>query len=81
MTNINDIARLAGVSVSTVSRVLNNYKYVAKNKRESVLKVIEEMTPMDELPHSLTIKPAEINKEGYREEIKELELVVPFNKK
>ncbi|WP_057761923.1 LacI family DNA-binding transcriptional regulator [Cytobacillus praedii] len=43
MTNINDIARLAGVSVSTVSRVLNNYKYVAKNKRESVLKVIEEM--------------------------------------
>ena len=43
MTNINDIARLAGVSVSTVSRVLNNYKYVAKEKRESVLKVIEEM--------------------------------------
>ncbi|WP_449536345.1 LacI family DNA-binding transcriptional regulator [Ferdinandcohnia sp. Marseille-Q9671] len=43
MTNINDIARLAGVSVSTVSRVLNNYKYVASDKRESVLKVIEEM--------------------------------------
>mgnify|MGYP001038976061 CR=1 FL=1 len=43
MTNINDIARLAGVSVSTVSRVLNNYKYVARDKRESVLKVIEEM--------------------------------------
>ncbi len=43
MTNINDIARLAGVSVSTVSRVLNNYKYVANDKREAVLKVIEEM--------------------------------------
>lgn len=43
MTNINDIARLAGVSVSTVSRVLNNYKYVAAEKREAVLKVIEEM--------------------------------------
>lgn len=43
MTNINDIARLAGVSVSTVSRVLNNYKYVANDKRESVLKVMEEM--------------------------------------
>lgn len=43
MTNINDIAKLAGVSVSTVSRVLNNYKYVARDKREAVLKVIEEM--------------------------------------
>lgn len=43
MTNINDIARLASVSVSTVSRVLNNYKYVADDKRETVLKVIEEM--------------------------------------
>ncbi|WP_042148442.1 LacI family DNA-binding transcriptional regulator [Paucisalibacillus sp. EB02] len=43
MTNINDIAKMAGVSVSTVSRVLNNYKYIAKDKRESVLKVIQEM--------------------------------------
>ncbi|MGA5688141.1 LacI family DNA-binding transcriptional regulator [Cytobacillus pseudoceanisediminis] len=43
MTNIKDIARLAGVSVSTVSRVLNNYKHVARDKRESVLRVIEEM--------------------------------------
>jgi len=43
MTNINDIAKLAGVSVSTVSRVLNNYKYVSDEKRESVLKVIEEV--------------------------------------
>ncbi|PEJ48486.1 MULTISPECIES: LacI family DNA-binding transcriptional regulator [unclassified Bacillus (in: firmicutes)] len=43
MANINDIAKLAGVSVSTVSRVLNNYKYVASDKREAVLKVIEEM--------------------------------------
>lgn len=43
MTNINDIAKLADVSVSTVSRVLNNYKYVASDKRERVLKVIEEM--------------------------------------
>ncbi|WP_102272248.1 DUF4179 domain-containing protein [Cytobacillus massiliigabonensis] len=39
------------------------------------------LPPMDELPHSLILKPAEINKEGYREEIKELELVVPLNNK
>ena len=43
MTNIYDIARLADVSVATVSRVLNNYKYVTDEKREAVLKVIEEM--------------------------------------
>ncbi|MEK3887867.1 LacI family DNA-binding transcriptional regulator [Bacillus sp. FSL K6-3431] len=43
MTNINDIAKLAGVSVSTVSRVLNNHKYVSEEKRVAVQKVIEEM--------------------------------------
>ncbi|UUI04769.1 LacI family DNA-binding transcriptional regulator [Oceanobacillus jeddahense] len=43
MANIKDIAKLAGVSVSTVSRVLNNYKYVSSEKREAVLKVMEEM--------------------------------------
>ncbi|HLR61362.1 MAG TPA: LacI family DNA-binding transcriptional regulator [Lentibacillus sp.] len=43
MTNISGIAKLAGVSVSTVSRVLNNHRYVSDDKREAVLKVIEEM--------------------------------------
>ncbi|KQL18256.1 DUF4179 domain-containing protein [Cytobacillus solani] len=38
------------------------------------------LPPMDEMPHSFIIKPAEINNKGYREEIKELELVVPLNK-
>lgn len=40
--NIKEIARLSGVSVSTVSRVLNNHPYVSKNAREKVLKIIEE---------------------------------------
>src|SRR5699024_3105222 len=43
MTNISGIAKLADVSVSTVSRVLNNHRYVSDDKREAVLKVIEEM--------------------------------------
>ncbi|QQZ08968.1 LacI family DNA-binding transcriptional regulator [Heyndrickxia vini] len=43
MTNISDIARIAGVSVSTVSRVLNNHKYVSEDKRKIVQKVIKEM--------------------------------------
>lgn len=43
MTNINDVVRLSGVSKSTVSRVINNYPYVAADKRERVLKVMKEI--------------------------------------
>lgn len=42
MANIREIAKLAGVSVSTVSRVLNNHKYVNERKRAKILKIIEE---------------------------------------
>lgn len=37
-----DIARLAGVSRSTVSRVINNYTNVPPETKEKVMKVIEE---------------------------------------
>lgn len=43
MANIKDIAKLAGVSVSTVSRVLNNHPYVSDEKRNKVEQVIEEL--------------------------------------
>ena len=39
------------------------------------------LPPMDTIPESLTLKPADINNEGFNEEIKELELVVPLDKK
>ncbi|WP_449536357.1 LacI family DNA-binding transcriptional regulator [Ferdinandcohnia sp. Marseille-Q9671] len=42
MANIKDIAKRAGVSVTTVSRVLNNHPYVSEAKREAVLRAIEE---------------------------------------
>lgn len=42
MTNIKDLARMAGVSVTTVSRVLNNHPYVSKEKRTAVLEAIRE---------------------------------------
>ncbi|MEH7009795.1 LacI family DNA-binding transcriptional regulator [Neobacillus niacini] len=42
MTNIKDIAKMAGVSVTTVSRVLNNHPYVKEVKREAVLRAMEE---------------------------------------
>lgn len=37
-----DIARLAGVSRSTVSRVINNYANVPEETRKKVMKVIEQ---------------------------------------
>ena len=40
--NIRDIARLSGVGVSTVSRVLNNHPDVKESTRENVLRVIKE---------------------------------------
>ncbi|SFA90071.1 MULTISPECIES: LacI family DNA-binding transcriptional regulator [unclassified Bacillus (in: firmicutes)] len=43
MSNIRDIARLANVSVATVSRVLNDHPYVREDKREAVLKAMEEL--------------------------------------
>lgn len=39
---IRDIARMAGVSVSTVSRVINNTGYVRKETRERIENLIKE---------------------------------------
>ncbi len=43
MANIREIAKRAGVSVSTVSRVLNGYPYVKEEKRKAVWDVIHEL--------------------------------------
>lgn len=43
MVNIRDIAKKAGVSVSTVSRVLNNHPYVSEEKRERVQAVVDAL--------------------------------------
>jgi DNA-binding LacI/PurR family transcriptional regulator len=39
--NIYDVASLADVSISTVSRVLNNYPHVSEEKRKRVLEVLQ----------------------------------------
>jgi DNA-binding LacI/PurR family transcriptional regulator len=41
MANIRDLARMSGVSVTTVSRVLNNHPYVSEEKRNAVLAAIK----------------------------------------
>lgn len=43
MANINDVAKKAGVGVSTVSKVLNNYDHVSEATREKVLKAVDEL--------------------------------------
>jgi LacI family transcriptional regulator len=40
--NIKDIAKIAGVGVSTVSRVINNHPDVKAQTREKVLQIVEE---------------------------------------
>lgn len=43
MANIKDVAEKAGVSVMTVSRVLNDKGYVSEEKRQRVLKCVEAL--------------------------------------
>ncbi|WP_028588836.1 LacI family DNA-binding transcriptional regulator [Paenibacillus massiliensis] len=43
MPNIQQIARMAGVSTATVSRVLNNYPYVSETTRQKVLMIMEQL--------------------------------------
>jgi DNA-binding LacI/PurR family transcriptional regulator len=42
MKSIKDIAKLAGVSPSTVSRVVNNKKYVKMEVRDRIMALVEE---------------------------------------
>jgi len=69
MANINDIAKSAGVSVSTVSRVLNHHPYVSEAKREAVQRVIDEM---DYTPNRSAI-------DLIRKETRSIGVILPYN--
>ncbi|MFC4619154.1 LacI family DNA-binding transcriptional regulator [Camelliibacillus cellulosilyticus] len=43
MTTIEDVAKLAGYSRATVSRVINNYPHVSEEKRRKVLQAMDEL--------------------------------------
>ena len=53
MATINDIAKIAGVSTSTVSHVVNRTRYVSPELVERVEKAIQEL---DELPNFIVKK-------------------------
>ncbi|MCA0454082.1 MAG: LacI family transcriptional regulator [Chloroflexi bacterium] len=50
MTSIKAVAKKAGVSIATVSRVLNGTKFVSPDIRANVLKVVEELNYKPSLP-------------------------------
>ncbi|UOQ42896.1 LacI family transcriptional regulator [Halobacillus salinarum] len=43
MATISDVAKLTGLSKSTVSRVINNHPYISKEKRKLVEKAMDEL--------------------------------------
>lgn len=43
MATIRDIAKITGYSISTISRVINNYPYVDDEKRQKVLQVMADL--------------------------------------
>jgi LacI family transcriptional regulator len=43
MTSLKEIAEKAGVSISTVSRTLNNYPDVSEETREKIFRIAREL--------------------------------------
>lgn len=67
MSTIREVAKKAGVSVATVSRVLNNNGYVSAKTKDQVLKVIE----------LLDYKPNEVARSLYKKQSNTVALIVP----
>lgn len=56
---IKEVAKHAGVSPATVSRVLNNYEFISQEKKEKVVKAIKELNfEPNEIARSLITKKA-----------------------
>ncbi len=67
MATIKDVAREAGLTVTTVSRVLNNRGYISAATREKVYRVMAE----------LDYQPNEIARSLFRQRSKMIGLIVP----
>lgn len=68
MTTIRDIAKLSGVSVATVSRIINNSGKVSDKTREKVNKIIKETN----------YHPNQVARTLYQKESKMIGIIVPF---
>ena len=67
MPKIKDVAKRAGVSVTTVSRVLNNRGYIGEATRKKVYKAMEE----------LDYQPNEVARSLFRKKSNIIGLIVP----
>lgn len=65
---IKEIAEIAGVSVATVSRVINNYPYVDKETKQKVLKVIKKYNFVPN-PAAKTLPAGRTEKYPYKKSI------------
>ena len=57
LATISDVARLSGMSVSTVSRVINNKPHVSEEKRQKVQAAEDTYVKTDELTDNDTAAP------------------------
>ena len=67
MATIKDVAREAGLSVTTVSRVLNNRGYISSATRDKVYQVME----------MLNYQPNELARSLFRKSSKMIGLIIP----
>lgn len=67
MATIKDVARVSGVTVTTVSRVLNNRGYISEATRQKVYDAMEE----------LNYKPNEIARSLFRKKSNIIGLIIP----
>lgn len=67
MSTIRDVAKLAGVSVATVSRVINNKEYVSQDTKDKVLLSIQQ----------LKYKPNDVARSLFKGKSKMIALLVP----
>lgn len=68
MANIKDVAKQAGLSVGTVSRVLNNRGYISEETRKKVKEAMKQ----------LNYVPNELAKSIFRQYTKNIGVIVPF---
>lgn len=67
MANLKDVAKQAGLSVNTVSRVLNNRGYISDKTKEKVYRVMKEMN----------YQPNEMARALFRKKSNMIGLIIP----
>ena len=58
--SIRDVAKAAGVSVSTVSRALNGYTDVSEKTRKKIQQTVQELGYLIKVPKIFHLKPIRI---------------------